>query len=147
MRSQHLPLSLRIKAAEGAAPYFIPRPGEARRYPCVDHHLTYIISDNPLLREALAPSTEAPAQINENAQSNSRSAPNSPQPQLETPAPENTETNFHPPTFIDYSTPPTPAELQLAADHGLEPRFCPCGHWTFGPCPLGERCRERSKLN
>ena len=28
-----------------------------------------------------------------------------------------------------------------------EPRMCRCGHWLFGPCPLGERCRERSKLN
>jgi hypothetical protein len=25
--------------------------------------------------------------------------------------------------------------------------LCQCGHWLFGPCPLGERCRDRSKLN
>jgi hypothetical protein len=28
-----------------------------------------------------------------------------------------------------------------------EPRLCSCGHWMFGPCPLGERCRDKSKLN
>jgi hypothetical protein len=27
------------------------------------------------------------------------------------------------------------------------PHLCGCGHWIFGPCPLGERCRDGSKLN
>ena len=59
----------------------------------------------------------------------------------------------------DYSQPPTPSELAeiQAAINRLrpdlahlpipEPRLCACGHWMFGPCPLGERCRDRSKLN
>jgi hypothetical protein len=86
MRSQHLPLTIRIKAAEGAAPYFTPRRGETRHYPCVDAHITYVIGDNPSLREALEPSTDALGpptvaheQINEISQSNSHSASNSPQ--------------------------------------------------------------------
>jgi hypothetical protein len=63
MRSTHLPITIRIKAAEAAAPYFTPRPGEARHYPCVDAHLTYVIPDYPSLREACeprTPSTEGP---------------------------------------------------------------------------------------
>jgi hypothetical protein len=59
----------------------------------------------------------------------------------------------------DYSTPPTPAELQeiKAAINKLrpdlahlpipEPRLCACGHWIFGPCPLGEQCRDTSSPN
>src|SRR5262245_27410155 len=73
MRSKHLPLSIRIKAAEGAAPYFTPCPGESRRYPCVSPHLTYIIGDNPSLRHHV-PSTKDPEQTNANSQSFSHSA-------------------------------------------------------------------------
>jgi hypothetical protein len=87
MRSTHLPLSLRIKAAEGAAPYFTPRPSESRHYECVDAHLTYIIGDNPALREACEPSTEAPEQDNGKSQSKDDFAPNNLRPQCGDPGP------------------------------------------------------------
>ena len=154
MRSTHLPITIRIKAAEAAAPYFTPRPGEARHYPCVDAHLTYVIPDYPSLREACEPTTpdqtpptEGHEQNNENSQSFSWSALNSHQPQLDDPRPLNTETNSSPQTFIDYSTPPTPAEIQQvkAAIQRLHPdadlsqlpdhlTLCECGHWVPFPC-------------
>ena len=74
-------------------------------------------------------------------------------------APLYTETTSNPPSLIAYSQPPSPSDLQeiKAAINRLrpdlahlpvpEPHLCACGHWIFGPCPLGERCRDRSKLN
>ena len=138
MRSQHLPLSFRIKAAEAAAPYFTPRPGEARHYPCVGYHLTYVIPDNPALREALEPSTEPPEQINGKSQSFSSAASNSRQPQLETPGPSNIETNSSPLTFDEIQEVKAAiqrlhpnADLSQLPDHLT---LCECGHWVPFPC-------------
>lgn len=56
----------------------------------------------------------------------------------------------------NYSRPPTADEIReiKAAINKLrpdlahlpvpEPHLCACGHWMFGPCPLGERCRDGS---
>src|SRR5262249_4971345 len=65
---------------------------------------------------------------------------------LEAVAPLNTETTSFPPSLVDYSTPPTPAELQeiKAVINKLRPdlahlpvpetHLCPCGQWIFGDC-------------
>jgi len=145
MRSQHLPLTIRIKAAEGAAPYFTRRPGKTHVHPCVDAHLTYIIPDHPRLREAYEPRTpeQAPPadsheQNNENSQSFSNSPPNSCQPQLETQAPLNTETNSSPLTFEEIQEVKAAvqrlhpeADLSQVPDHLT---LCECGHWVPFPC-------------
>jgi hypothetical protein len=149
-RDPLLPMSIRIDAARGLLPYTEPRPASS---PSSHIGCTIVIG-------GLGPrATDPPEQINENLQSFSVSADNSCQPSSEPPAPVNTETNSYPQTFIDYSTPPTPAELQeiKAAINRLrpdlahlpipEPHLCACGHWIFGPCPLGERCCDRTKLN
>ena len=127
MRSQHLPLSFRIKAAEAAAPYFTPRPGEARHYPCVGYHLTYVIPDNPALREALEPSTEPPEQINGKSQSFSSSAPNSCQPQCGDPGTLNTERRTEDLSFEQIR------ELIRTTDFDNLP-LCECGHRMPFPC-------------
>jgi len=147
-RDRTFPLSTRIDAARALLPYTEPRPTNSFPPRC------------KIIIGGLGPcATDPPEQINENLQSFSVSADNSCQPSSEPPAPVNTETNSYPQTFIDYSTPPTPAELQeiKAAINRLrpdlahlpvpEPHPCACGHWIFGPCPLGERCCDRTKLN
>ena len=172
MRATHLPMATRIKAASAAMPYTAPRPNtnsfhiDAERIRC-----KVIIPDMPelFLREGQGPRTPAkefaaedPEQDNTISQSFSVGRLNNhPAQSGDTPV-LNIETNSYPPTLPDYSTPPTPPtpdELQAvkAAINRLrpdlahlpipEPHLCACGHWMFGPCPLGERCRERSKLN
>jgi hypothetical protein len=140
MHDPTFPIAIRVKAAEGAAPYFTPRPGEARVYPCVDAHLTYIIPDHPRLREALepkspdqAPPTEEPKPINGKSQSKDDDDPGDP--------------NF----MTTYSTPPTPEDIQqiTTAVHQLRPdlahlpvpefHLCPCGHWITGSYPCCSR--------
>ena len=98
-----------------------------------------------------------PEQVNTNSQSKSRIRPDNPQPSSETPGPTNIETNSYPPTLIDYSKPPTPAELReiKAAINALRPdlaqlpvpefHLCPCGHWITGEYDCCRR--ELSKLN
>lgn len=92
------------------------------------------------------PDTENPEQINGNSQSKSASASYNLQPQLETPAPLNTERYPDPSNFIDYSIPPSPEEIRemkaviqrlqpnLDLSQLPEPRLCACGHWMFYPC-------------
>src|SRR5262245_29509875 len=96
MREPTFPISVRIKAAEAAAPYLTPRPGESRHYPCVGHHLTYIIpcfpEDRPLRPDHDV--TKDPEQINANSQSFSHSASNSPLASCGGPRPQNTERPF-----------------------------------------------------
>ena len=136
-RDSSLLMSIRIDAARGALPFTEPRPARA---PSSHVGCKVIIG-------GLGPcATDPPEQINENLQSFSISADNSCQPSSEPPAPAKTETNSYPQTFIDYSTPPTPAELQeikavinrlrpdLAHLPVPEPHLCACGHWIFGPC-------------
>ena len=89
---------------------------------------------------------EFPEQVNTISQSKDRIRPDNPQPSSETPGLTNIETTSYPPTFIDYSTPPTPAELQEihAAISKLRPdlahlpapelHLCACGHWLTFPC-------------
>jgi hypothetical protein len=161
-------LSIRIDAAKAllSITASIPRP--------INHHIGCKIVIGGIPSEDLGPCdksgceprtpgqnsvAEAPEQINGNSQSFPRGRLNNPHPQSGPVAPVNIETNSHPPTLIDYSTPPTPDEIQQikAAINKLrpnlahlpipEPHLCACGHWIFGPCPLGERCCDRTKLN
>jgi hypothetical protein len=141
MRAQHLPMSVRISAASAAAPYTTPRPCVSRPHPC----LTYIIPDNPSLREPYEPGTpdqdpctENPEQNNTISQSNSRSASNSHQPQLDDPRPLNTETNSSPLTFDEIQEVKAAvqalhpdADLSQIPDHLT---LCQCGHWVPFPC-------------
>ena len=127
MRSQHLPLTIRIKAAEGAAPYFTPRRGETRHYPCVDAHIEYVIGDNLALREALKPSTEAPEQSNGKSQSKGECASNSPQPQCGDPSPLNLTKEPEDLSFEQIR------ELIRTTDFDNLP-LCECGHRMPFPC-------------
>jgi hypothetical protein len=164
MRSQHLPMSVRIAAASAALPYTSPRPNtNSFHIGCriIIPHMSELFE-----REGEGPrtlmngsGTEAHEQINSEIHSNSLSASKTYPAQSEAPAPVNLTRDPDPSPFIDYSSPPTPAELQeiKAAINRLrpdlahlpvpEPHLRACGHWIFGPCPLGERCCDRTKLN
>jgi hypothetical protein len=136
MHDRTFPLSVRMKAAEGAAPYFTPRPGNSRHYPCVGYHLTYVIPDNLSLRQGHEPRT--PEQINANSQSKSQIRSNSHHPSSETPAPLYTETNSYPLSFDDIQQIKAAvqrlhpdADLSQLPDHLT---LCECGHWIPFPC-------------
>ena len=47
MHDRTFPLSVRMKAAEGALPYFAPRPNESRHYDCVPYHCRIVIEGIP----------------------------------------------------------------------------------------------------
>src|SRR5215472_18087005 len=168
MRAQHLPMATRISAASAAMPFTTPRPGPQNsfRIGCriIIPHMSELFEGSGCeprtpANEFVAGGTEDPEQINSETHSFSLSASNSHPAQSETPGPINTETNSTPQTLVDYSTPPTSAELleiksainrlrpDLAHLPVTAPHLCRCGHWMFGPCPLGERCCDRTKLN
>ena len=103
MRSNRLPLSERVKAAEAVAPYFMPRPGESRYYPCVDYHCKIVIEGIPpealSLRQGQEPRTlsqesitKDPGRENRNQQSFSPSRSASPHPHDGEPGSINIET-------------------------------------------------------
>src|SRR5262245_34504276 len=151
-RDPLLPMSIRIDAARGLLPYTEPPPGPR---PTNSVPRCKIVIGG-LGACAAEPS---PEQINSETHSFPLRRSNSHPAQSESPGPINTETTSYPLTLPDYSTPPTPAELQeiKAAINRLRPDLshhsvpaphkCGCGHWIVGPCPLGERCRDKSKLN
>jgi hypothetical protein len=142
----HLPMSTRIEAASALLPFTEPKPRPTNSFP---PRCKIIIG-------GLGPCSPDP-ETNTISQPSSIGADNTRQTSSEAVAPVYTETTFYPQTFIDYSTPPTPAELQeiKAAVHALrpdlahlpppEPRLCACGHWIFGDC--GCPPRNPSKLN
>jgi hypothetical protein len=131
----HLPMSTRIEAASALLPFTDPKPRPANSVPA---RCKIIIG-------GLGPCSPDP-ETNEKSQPSSIGADNTRQPSSEAPAPVYTETTSYPQTFIDYSTPPTPAELQQikAAVHELQPNFdpsqpiplylCACGHWLTFQC-------------
>jgi hypothetical protein len=144
-----LPMSIRIDAARGLPPYTEPRPASA---PSSHIGCTIVIG-------GLGPCDTDPEQIVGETHSFSSWASNNPHPQSGDQGPSNIETTSYPLTLPDYSTPPTPAELQeiKAAVHALRPdlahlpiptpHLCPCGHWIFGPCLCPSRERLGTKLN
>ena len=149
-RDPLLPMSIRIDAARGLLPYteHPPGPRPANSFP----RCTIIIGGLGPCDHGSSPGD--PEQINGKSQSFSPFANDSPQPQSETPGPLNIETTPEPSTLIDYSTPPTPAELQQikAAVHALRPDYdpskpltlhlCACGHWLTFPCDCATRTRH-----
>ena len=154
-RDPLLPMSIRIDAARGLLPHTEPPPGPRPVYSVP--RCTIVIGGPGPYNHGSSP--EDPEQTNTNSQSFSVGRSNSHHAQSETPGTPNFEEMNSDHSPIDYSTPPTPTELQeikavinrlrpdLAPLPVPEPRFCECGHWVFGPCPLGERCRDTSKLN
>jgi hypothetical protein len=150
MHCDRLPMSTRIDAARGLLPYTEPRPACA---PSSHVGCTIVIGGlGPCDPDPLPGSTRDHSQNPFGAQI--------PVPRDDEPGdPQNLTTTSYPPSLPNYSDPPTPAELQeiKAAINRLRPdladlavpefRFCECGNWICGPCPLGERCREKSKLN
>ena len=148
MRAQHLPMATRISAASALLPFTEPRPGP--RPTNSVPRCTIVIGGIP---------PEALDRITADHSQNPLSANKGPSHNLSAQGSQNIETTPEPSYLPDYSTPPTPAELQeikaainklrpdLAHHPVPAPHLCGCGHWIFGPCPLGEQCRDRSKLN
>jgi hypothetical protein len=144
-----LPMSTRIAAAKALLPFTEPRPASIPTPQC-----TIVIPPLPNDHGSVAQDPEGGVGI---SQSFPLSASNSRQPLSEPPGTPNIEeTTFdHPP--IDYSIPPTPAELAeiKAAIDALRPdlahlptpefHLCPCGHWITGEYDCCRR--ELSKLN
>ena len=159
MHATHLPMSFRIDAARGLLPYTEPPPGPrpTNSFPrCAI--VIGGISDDCARATDHGSVAKDPEQINTISQSKSSIANNNHHPQSGDPGPLYIEENPEPSTFIDYSKPPTPGEIQeiKAAINRLrpdlahlpvsEPRLCECGHWVFGYYPC---CRTSSgtKLN
>jgi hypothetical protein len=153
-RATHLPMSIRIDAARGLLPYTEPRPAS--------HPSSYI--GCTIVIGGLGPSDPSPSpgsahDPTRNHSQNPLSASITLTHADEAVAPVNLTTIPDPSPLPNYSTPPTPEDLQAikAAINHLRPdlahlpmpapHLCGCGHWMFGPCPLGEQCRDRSKLN
>jgi len=142
-RDRTLPMSIRIDAARGLLPFTEPRPATVPSW----NGCTIVI---PPLCSPWPRSTEIHSQ-NPDPASITLTRDD------EAVAPVNIETTPHPDFVPDYSTPPTPAELQeiKAAVNRLRPdlahlpvpefHLCPCGHWITGEYDCCRR--ELSKLN
>ena len=156
-RDPLLPMSIRIDAARGLLPYTEPRPASIP----LSHIGCTIVIGGLGDHGSASPSPEprSPADPTEFHSQNPSGAQITVPRDGEPGDPVNIETTSYPPSLPDYSTPPSLTELQeiKAAINRLrpdlahlpipEPHLCACGHWIFGPCPLGEQCRDRSKLN
>jgi hypothetical protein len=149
MRDPSQPMATRITAARDVAPYFIAAPRPVVQGPTI----TIVIGG-----------IEDRDEINANSQSFSEDRSYNHRPFWTTPGPSYIEKTFpspntETPSNTLYSEPPSPTDIQqiAAVVHRLRPdlahlpiptpHLCGCGHWIFGPCPLGERCRDGSKLN
>jgi len=151
MRAEHLPMATRIDAARALLPFTNPYPRPTNSVP----RCTIVIGGlGPCdTARAQGPATEA----TENRSENLLSANTTLTHDQSTQAPQNLTTMPNTPPLIDYSTPPTPAELQeiKAAINALRPdlahlpvpefHLCPCGHWITGEYDCCRR--ELSKLN
>jgi hypothetical protein len=149
----HLPMASRIQAASALLPYTNSFPSPVRSS-VADYVQGYVPYHCKIIIGGLGPS-ETTEICSENLHSADKTLARG----GEAGNAQNLTTNPEPSTFIDYSTPPTPDELQAikAAVNRLRPdlahhpvpapHLCGCGHWIFGPCPLGDSCRDRSKLN
>jgi hypothetical protein len=156
MHDDAFSIALRAKAAKALTSIHTKAPVPPITIHIKDPYSHEYLARFPWLKEF---ATKDPEQVNTNSQSKSRILPDNPQPSSETPGPTNIETNSYPQTLPDYSTPPTPAELQeiKAAINKLRPdlaylptpelHLCPCGHWIAGTYPCCERSRDPTKLN
>jgi len=149
MRDEHLPLSTRIQAASAALPFTTPYPRPTNSVAAI----TYVIPYQPELHHGPWPSTTDPTRNH----SQNPLSPNKTLTHGDDPGdPQNLTRDPEPLPSPDYSRPPTPEEIRgikavinklrpdLAHLPVPEPHLCACGHWMFGPCPLGERCRDSS---
>jgi hypothetical protein len=142
MHATNLPMVSRVQAASALLPYTnsIPRKVQGS----VPYHCRVIIG-------GLGPGD---GDLGSDPTGNHSQNPNSLNTTLthgdDTVAPLNLTTIPDPPTSDDL------LQIKAAVDRLRpdlahlpipEPRLCQCGHWMFGPCPLGDRCRDRSKLN
>jgi hypothetical protein len=154
MHATHLPMATRIEAASALLPYTHPTKGSAPRS-VVPARCKIIIGGLGPCDPSPSASHDPTGNHSQNRVSLNKTLTRDGRPH----APSNIETTSYPYSLPDYSIPPTPTELQeiKAAVHALrpdlahlpipEPRLCACGHWVSSPCPLGEQCREKSKLN
>jgi len=146
-RDPLLPMSIRIDAARGLLPYTEPRPTNSFPHRC------------KIIIGGLGSPPDDPERINSDRQLKSEIASQNRQPLPGDPGSSNIETTSYPQTLPDYSTAPTPEEIQeiKAAVNRLrpdlarlpvpEPRFCHCGHWVVGYYPCCEHERDPSKMN
>jgi hypothetical protein len=145
-----LPMSIRIDAARGLLPYTEPRPASA---PSLHIGCTIVIGGlRPCDHGSASPSTEprSPADPTGFHSQNPFGAQITVPHDTEPGDPQNLTTIPNPPSLDEIREAKAVVDrLRPDLAHLLvpEPRLCQCGHWLFGPCPLGERCREKSKLN
>jgi hypothetical protein len=151
-RDPSLPMSTRIDAARGLLPYTEPRPASVP-----SSHIGCTIVIGGLGPCATDPEPRSPADPTRNHSQNPDPASITVTHDGDPGDPVNIETTPHPDFVPDYSTPPTPAELQeiKAAINALRPdlahlpvpefHLCPCGHWITGEYDCCRR--ELSKLN
>jgi hypothetical protein len=154
MHCDTLSIALRAKAAKALTLIHTKAPVPPITIHIKDPYSHEYLTRFPWLKKLAA---ENPGQINANSQSKDRNRPDSHQPSSKTLAPLYTETTSNPPSLPDYSTPPTPSELQeiKAAVNRLRPDLahlpipefhkCPCGHWITGTYPCCEA--YKTKLN
>jgi hypothetical protein len=136
MHEDTISIALRVKAAKALTDIQSKAPP-----PSITLHIR-----DPYSHEFVARFLKTTEQINGKSQSKSDFANDNHHPSSKTPPPSNTETNSYPPTLPDYSSPPTPEEIQQikAAVHALQPDFdpsqpvplylCACGHWLTFQC-------------
>jgi hypothetical protein len=144
MRATHLPMTSRIQAASALLPYTNSFPPKVQGY--VSHHCKIIIG-------GMGPPPGSTGNHSQNPDPTSITVTRDD----DTGDLQNIETTPEPSPLIDYSTPPTPAELQeiKAAINALrpdlahlpipEPHLCRCGHWVVGDCGCPQR--DPSKMN
>jgi hypothetical protein len=153
MHATHLPMSTRIEAASALLPYTNSVPSKVQGY--VSHRCKIIIGGlgpcDPAHGSASGSTEICSQDLNAASKTVARDG--------KAVAFLNIEKTPEPSPLIDYSTPPTPAELQeiKAAINKLrpdlahlpvpEPRFCHCGHWVVGYYPCCEHERDPSKMN
>jgi len=147
MEDQHLPMSYRMEAAKALLPYTNSFPRPVRQgYDQCKIIIGGLGEGGPDPGSADELADDPTGNHSQNPSAASITVPHSGEP-------------GDPQILRDYSNPPTSDDLlqiktainnlrpDLADFPIPEPRLCQCGHWLFGPCPLGDRCRDKSKLN
>jgi len=151
MHATHLPMATRIDAARALLPFTesVPRP-------CTPPAYTLVIP--PISYEPWAGSCSPWPRSTANDSQNPSASNTAPIQGPDTPTPQNLTTDPEPRSLPDYSSPPTPEDLQAikAAINKLRPdlahlpipefHLCPCGHWITGSYPCCET-RYKTRMN
>src|SRR5262245_10054988 len=142
MHATHQPMAVRIAAASALLPYTHPAPRSVIP-PLSYEPWSDICSPWPREEDPTGNHSENLVSLNKTLTRDDEAVP-----------PQNLETTPYPLPLVDYSIPPTPAELQQikAAVHALQPNFdpsqpiplylCACGHWLTFPCDCATRTRH-----